>query len=127
MGNTAGNTAKAQHSAAATHTGLFATVFLALTANSSVADSNDTGFAATTHATRREGGKLCVLNHMHGGSGTAGTQSVALIGAIKVYVTTTTDEYGSDWASWSKGGSKRISYTKSGDTWEARVEARPCK
>lgn len=89
--------------------------------------ANDTGFAATTHATRREGGKLCVLGHTHGGSASAGTKNVALIAAIKVYTGTTTDEYGSDWAQWAKGGSKQISYTKTGDGWEARVEARPCK
>lgn len=89
--------------------------------------ANDTGFATTTHDTRREGGRLCVLGHTHGGSGDGGTKSVALIAALKVYVDTTTDEYGSDWASWSKAGSKRVSYTKTADGWTAAVEGRPCR
>jgi hypothetical protein len=89
--------------------------------------ANDTGFAQTTHATRREGGKLCVLGHTHGGSASAGTKSVALIAAIKIFVITTTDEYGSDWANWAKAGSKRISYAQTADGWSASIEGRPCK
>lgn len=89
--------------------------------------ANDTGFATTTHDVRREGGRLCVVGHTHGGSGSAGTKSVALVAAIKVYADTTTDEYGSDWAQWAKGASKRVSYSKTGDGWDASVEARPCK
>lgn len=107
-------------------TSLYLTALI-LTAAGLPAHANDTDFATTTHDVRREGGKLCVVGHNHGGGGSGGTKNVALVAAIKVYVTTTTDEYGSDWASWAKGGSKSISYTKTGDAWEARVEARPCK
>ena len=89
--------------------------------------ANDTGFAQTTHDTRREGGKLCVLGHTHGGTGEGGTKNVALIAAVKVYVDTTRDEYGSDWASWAKAGSKSITYAKTADGWTARVEGRPCR
>ena len=89
--------------------------------------ANDTGYATTTHPVRREGGRLCIVGHTHGGTGGGGTKAVALIGAINAFVTTTTDEYGSDWAKWAKAASKRVIYTKAGDTWMADAEARPCK
>lgn len=89
--------------------------------------ANDTGFAQSSHTTRREGGKLCVVGHTHGGQGSGGTKNVALNGAINAFVITTVDEYGSDWAKWSKAASKSIKYTKTADGWTAHAEARPCK
>lgn len=89
--------------------------------------ANDFGFATTTHDTRREGGRLCVLDHYHGGSGTGGTKGVARVMAIKAYVNSTSSEYGTDWANWAKSGSKTVTYTKTGDGWTATATARPCK
>ena len=89
--------------------------------------ANDTGFAKSTPAIRRDGGKLCVVGHTHGGNGTGGTKGVALIGAIKAFVDTTVTEYGSDWAKWAKAGSKSVRYEKTADGWIAHAEARPCK
>ncbi|MEQ1652281.1 MAG: hypothetical protein ABL897_07330 [Hyphomicrobium sp.] len=89
--------------------------------------ANDTGYATSTHPVRREGGRLCIVGHTHGGSGGGGTKAVALIGAINAFVTTTNAEYGSDWAKWAKAASKRVTYTKAGDTWMANAEARPCR
>lgn len=89
--------------------------------------ADDTGFATTTHATRREGGKLCVLAHNHGGNGGGGTKGVALTMAVKAYYDSTASEYGSDWASWAKAGSKSVTYTKTADGFSAHIEGRPCK
>lgn len=89
--------------------------------------ANDTGFAQSTHDIRREGGKLCIVGHTHGGDGTGGSQKIALNAAIKAFVITTVDEYGSDWANWSKSASKTVKYEKTGDGWSAHAEARPCK
>ncbi len=89
--------------------------------------ADDYGFATTTHDTRREGGKLCVLAHFHGGSGSGGTKGVAATMAIKAYYDSTASEYGSDWASWAKAGSKSIAYTKTADGWSAKALGRPCK
>lgn len=89
--------------------------------------ANDTGFAQSTHAVRREGGRLCIVGHTHGGDGTGGTKSVALNAAIRAFVITTETEYGSDWANWRKAASKRIRYDKTADGWSAHAEARPCK
>ncbi len=93
----------------------------------SAAVANDTGFAQSTHDTRREGGKLCIVGHTHGGDGIGGTQKVALNAAIKAFVITTVDEYGSDWAKWAKAASKTVKYEKTADGWSAHAEARPCK
>jgi hypothetical protein len=96
-------------------------------AGAAAAFANDTGFAQSTHDIRREGGKLCIVGHTHGGDGMGGTQKVALNAAIKAFVITTVDEYGSDWANWSKAGSKTVKYEKTNDGWSAHAEARPCK
>lgn len=96
-------------------------------AGSGAAIANDTGFAQSSHTTRREGGKLCIVGHTHGGEGSGGTKSVALNGAINAFVVTTVDEYGSDWAKWSKAASKSVKYTRTADGWTAHAEARPCK
>lgn len=89
--------------------------------------ANDTGFAQSTHTTRREGGNLCIVGHTHGGEGTGGTKSVALNAAINAFVVTTVDEYGSDWAKWAKAAGKIVKYEKTADGWMAHAEARPCK
>lgn len=96
-------------------------------AASATALANDTGFAQSTHPTRRESGKLCIVGHTHGGSGTGGTKSVALIAAIKAFVDTTVAEYGSDWAKWAKAGNKSVKYEKTAEGWTAHAEGRPCK
>lgn len=105
---------------------MFWAVGLAL-AGTGAAVANDTGFAQSSHTTRREGGKLCVVGHTHGGEGSGGTKNVALNAAINAFVVTTVDEYGSDWAKWSKAASKSVKYTKTTDGWTAHAEARPCK
>lgn len=102
-------------------------VILAFDANAGASWANDTGFATSTHPVRREGGRLCIVGHTHGGDGSGGTKAVALNGAIRAFVITTETEYGSDWASWRKAASKRVKYTKTGDGWSAHAEARPCK
>jgi hypothetical protein len=89
--------------------------------------ANDTGFARSTHALRREGGRLCIVGHTHGGTGTAGTKSVALVAAIRTFTDTTNLEYGTDWGSWGKSAGKSVVYTKTADGWAARAEARPCR
>ena len=96
-------------------------------AGTATAFANDTGYARSTHDLRREGGKLCIVGHTHGGSGSAGTKSVALIGAIRAFVNTTETEYGSDWANWAKAASKSVKYQQTADGWTAHAEARPCK
>ena len=104
-----------------------AAAIAAVTVSVPYAQANDTGYASTTHDVRREGGRLCIVGHTHGGTGTGGTKGVALVGAIKAFTDTTGDEYGTDWAKWSKSASKQVNYTKTADGWSAAAEARPCK
>jgi hypothetical protein len=89
--------------------------------------ANDTGFAASSHDLRREGGRLCIVGHTHGGEGGGGSKSVALVQAIRSYANSTASEYGSDWGNWGRSAIKRVTYTKAGDTWMATAEARPCR
>jgi hypothetical protein len=104
-----------------------AIAFTGLIAATAAAFANDTGFAGGTHDLRREGGRLCIVAHTHGGTGTAGTKNVALIAAIKTFRDTTADEYGTDWANWDRSASKSVTYSKTTDGWAAHAEARPCK
>ena len=105
----------------------FALACVYMAGGSAVALANDTGFAAGSHTLRREGGRLCQVDHFHGGSGSAGTKSVALNYALKIYYDTTAGEYGTDWGSWGKAASKSIKYDKTTDGWTASVQGRPCK
>jgi hypothetical protein len=85
------------------------------------------GEAPVTKLCRREGGRLCIVGHTHGGTGTAGTKSVALVAAIRTFTDTMNLEYGTDWGSWSKSASKTVVYSKTTDGWAARAEATPCR
>ena len=96
-------------------------------AGSAAVLANDTGFAASTHDLRREGGRLCQVDHFHGGSASAGTKRVALNYALKIYYDNTAGEYGTDWGRWGKAASKSIKYDKTADGWTATVQGRPCK
>ena len=105
----------------------FAVACACATAASIPALANDTGFAASTHVLRHEGGRLCQVDHFHGGSGSGGTKGVALTYALKVYYDTTSDEYGTDWGHWDRAASKSVKYDKTADGWTASVLGRPCK
>lgn len=102
-------------------------VTVACAAAGSAALANDTGFAAGTHDLRRESGRLCIVDHYHGGKAAAGTKSVAETYALKIWYTTTADEYGTDWANWGKSASKSVTFDKTGDGWSAAAMSRPCK
>ncbi len=88
--------------------------------------ANDTGFASS-HTLRREGGRLCMVDHFHGGSGAGGSKVVAYTMAMKGWYDTTAGEYGTAWSNWGRSASKKVVYAKTADGWSATVESRPCK
>lgn len=93
----------------------------------SVAMADETGFASS-HDWRRERGMNCFVDHYHYGSSTLQpTRAKAERDAIKSWASFTDFEYGSDWARYSKAGSKKMSCKSGGGGWECNVEARPCR
>ena len=73
----------------------------AFAAASIPAIADDTG-AASMHDLRKEGGRSCMVSHIHAGTGEGKTKATATSAAIKEWYAYTAGEYGSDWASWGK-------------------------
>ena len=88
--------------------------------------ADDTGFASS-HTLRKEGGRLCMADHAHTGSGTAATKPGAQAAAIRAWADFTNLEYGSDWARYGRAAGHVVRYTKEEKGWTATVDARPCK
>jgi hypothetical protein len=90
------------------------------------ADADETGLA-DIHAQRREHGRTCMSEHFHYGSGRASSKGAALRAAVATWTNFTVFEYGSDWGSFSRAGSRARNCTDEGKLWSCRVQARPCK
>lgn len=88
--------------------------------------ATETGFAAM-HNQARVGGKLCMTDHYHYGSGTGRTKDLAQRAAIGSWQSFTDFEYGSVWARFSNAVAKRVSCSQSGSGYSCQVEARPCR
>ncbi len=97
-----------------------------LAAGIAPAMADQTGFAAM-HNQARVGGKMCMTDHYHYGSGSGSTKAAAQKDAIASWQSFTDFEYGSDWARFSKAVGKRISCSKSTSGVDCQVEARPCR
>lgn len=90
--------------------------------------ADDTGLAQAIHTVRREGRKLCQADHFHTGTGAGASSKKEAMGqAVGSWEGFTAAEYGSDWASFRKAGSKSAKCSTSGGSWSCEVQARPCK
>ncbi|HEX2839996.1 hypothetical protein [Hyphomicrobium sp.] len=97
-----------------------------LAAGVAPAMADQTGFASM-HNQARVGGKMCMTDHYHYGSGSGSTKAAAQRDAVASWQSFTDFEYGSDWARFSKAVGKRISCSKSTSGVDCQVEARPCR
>jgi hypothetical protein len=88
--------------------------------------ADDTGLAYA-HDLRKEGGRLCMSDHYHQGSGSGHTKPAAQAAAIRSWADFTNFEYGTVWARYGRAASRTVRYTKEADGWSADVDARPCK
>lgn len=91
-----------------------------------VAQAQDSGLASM-HTLRKEGGKLCMADHFHAGSGEGATKAKARMAAIRSWADFTDFEYGRAWARFGRAASVTTRYTKAETGWSATVEARPCR
>ncbi len=90
------------------------------------ARADETGMASQNDL-RKEGGRLCMADHAHTGSGTGKTKDAARRAANQTWYEYTAWEYGSDWARLGKAAGVKIRYTKEAVGWTATIDARPCK
>jgi hypothetical protein len=103
--------------------GLCVGLTLAMSASAFAEDSS----LAESHDLAKEGGRLCMSNHGHTGSGTGATKPAARAAAIRSWAEFTNFEYGRAWASFSAAAGSSTRYTKEASGWSADVDARPCK
>ena len=90
------------------------------------ASADQTGFASM-HNQARVGGKMCMTDHYHYGSGDGATKAAAQRAAIGSWQSFTDFEYGSDWARFSRAASKSMKCGGGSSGVDCQIEARPCK
>jgi hypothetical protein len=79
------------------------------------------------HSKVRIGGRLCMADHFHDGSGTGSTRARAQAAAVRAWIDFTAWEYGSRWGSWGASVSKRMSCSGGAGSYSCSVSSRPCR
>ena len=79
------------------------------------------------HDQRAEGGRWCMSDHSHAGSGSGSTRQAAERDAISNYAGFTAWEYGNNWGSYALAAGKSMSCSQGGGSWSCSLEARPCR
>lgn len=107
---------------------LLSGVCVAVAVPSAAVHADDNGIAEAIHTLRREGRRICQVDHFHSGS-SAGmpNQKAAMYAAIDSWQGFTAFEYGTDWGNYRKAASKSAKCTVSSGGWGCEVQARPCK
>ena len=79
------------------------------------------------HDQRREGGRVCMADHFHDGSGSGATKRQAEAAAIRAWAEFTAWEYGGNWGSFNLAASKSVNCSGGGGSINCSVSARPCR
>jgi len=79
------------------------------------------------HSKVRVGGRLCMADHFHDGSGSGATRARAQAAAIRAWIDFTAWEYGNRWGSWGASLSKRMSCSGGAGSYSCSVSSRPCR
>lgn len=79
------------------------------------------------HEKRQEGGRICMADHFHDGSGTGRTRKAAEADTARAWAEFTGWEYGAAWASFSTAASKTMTCSDNGGSWSCQASARPCR
>lgn len=89
--------------------------------------ADDTGLAETLHDVQREKRQICMIDHFHYGAGENRKKRLAKKSAISDWANLVAWEYGTDWASFRRAGSKSNDCKETLGVWTCHVEARPCR
>jgi hypothetical protein len=95
-------------------------------AQSAPARADETGVAGI-HTWVRTGGKTCLVDHYHDGSGSGSTRGGAQASAIRAWAEFTSWEYGTSWGRYGLAVSKSMSCDHGMGGWSCSTSARPCR
>jgi len=90
------------------------------------AGAQETGLAGM-HAWVRVGGKTCMADHFHDGTGSGPTRRHAQAAAIRAWIDFTAFEYGERWGRYSIAVSKSMSCSGGPGNYTCSTSARPCR
>jgi hypothetical protein len=90
------------------------------------AAAQETGLAGM-HTWVKVGGRTCMLDHFHDGSGSGPTRAAAQRAAIQAWIDFTAWEYGGRWASYAASVSKRMGCSGGAGNYSCSVSSRPCR
>ena len=79
------------------------------------------------HSKVRVGGRVCMADHFHDGSGTGSTRARAQAAAIRAWIDFTAWEYGGRWGSYGAAISKSMSCSGGPGNYSCSTSARPCR
>lgn len=82
---------------------------------------------AGMHAWVRVGGRTCMADHFHDGTGTGSNKNQALAAAIRAWQDFTAWEYSNRWGRYSNAVSKSQSCSGGPGNFSCSVSARPCR
>lgn len=89
--------------------------------------ADETGLASI-HTQRKEGRRVCFVDHFHYGSSSGqASKKAAMAAAVRSWIQFTDFEYGSRWASWKRASGKTASCTGASGSWGCDLSARPCR
>lgn len=91
-----------------------------------IAVGQDTGLASL-HDWVRIGGKTCMADHFHDGSGSGATRGYAQAAAVRAWQDFTAWEYGGRWGSYANAISRSVSCSGVRGNVSCSVSARPCR
>jgi hypothetical protein len=95
-------------------------------AQSAPVQASETGVAGI-HSWVRVGGKTCLVDHYHDGSGTGATKGAAQAAAIRSWVDFTAWEYGSSWGRYGLAVGKSMNCDRGTSGWSCNTSARACR
>jgi hypothetical protein len=106
----------------------FGVLAVALCAAASAAKADETGLAGIHTIAYERGGKACMTEHFHDGSGNGSTRKAAEAAAKESWMSFTAFEYGSDWGSYNLAAAKTMQCSEAGgNSWSCFTSARPCR
>lgn len=79
------------------------------------------------HDQRAEGGRWCMSDHTHVGSGSGATRQAAEREAASSYSSFTALEYGNQWGSWRLAAGRTTNCSQTAGSWSCNIEGRPCR
>lgn len=82
---------------------------------------------AGMHTWARIGGRTCMADHFHDGSGSGTTRAAAARNAIQAWQSFTAWEYSARWARYGSAVSRKLTCSGSRGSFSCNVSARPCR